>query len=99
MSDQQLTTADVLHLGELARITLDESEAETLKEEIGSILGYVEEVSEIAADGVVKAVGARYNVLREDVVTNEPGAHTEDLLNSAPDRDGQYLKVKKILGN
>ena len=99
MADQQLTTEEVLHLGQLARITLSQTEAETFKEEIGSILGYVHVVDEIAADGAVKEVGARYNVLREDVVTNEPGAHTEDLLNSAPERDGQYVKVKKILGS
>jgi hypothetical protein len=37
------------------------------------------------------------NVLREDVPTNKDNEFTEDILNNAPGREGNYLKVKKIL--
>ncbi len=97
MSD--ITTDGVLHLGQLARITIDPDQAEQLKNEIGSILAYVSTVKDIAGDMGEKQVGARYNVLREDEVTNEPGVHTEAILNAAPERDGQFVKVKKILNN
>jgi Asp-tRNA(Asn)/Glu-tRNA(Gln) amidotransferase C subunit len=35
--------------------------------------------------------------MRDDSVTHTPGEFTEDILNNAPDREGNYLKVKKIL--
>lgn len=95
----KLTTEEVLHLGQLARITVTAKEADHLKDEISDILGYVAAVKEIAADTDIKVVGARYNVMREDEVINEPGSYTEDLLSAAPEREGQYVKVKKILNN
>lgn len=89
---------EILHLGTLSRIALSESEVEKLAVEIESILDYVGTVSEIVADTVdQKVVGARFNVFREDEVTCEPGEYTETLLNEAPERDGRFLKVKKIL--
>ena len=97
MSD--ITTEEVLHLGQLGRITITPEQAEQLKDEIGSILSYVGQVKDIAGDIGEKQVGARFNVMREDEVTNEPGAHTEAILNAAPERDGQFVKVKKILNN
>jgi len=37
--------------------------------------------------------------MREDEVTNEAGQYTEAILNEAPHRKGQYVEVKKILGD
>ena len=37
--------------------------------------------------------------MREDSNPHEPGVYTEDLLNLAPERAGQYVKVQKILGD
>ncbi len=36
--------------------------------------------------------------MREDAFPHESGIHTEALLNNAPEREGMFLKVKKILG-
>lgn len=93
-----MTREEILHLGTLARIRLTDEEADALQREIGTILEYVGTVDEIIADvDVTKEVGAQYNVMREDAVTNEPGAYTETLLAEMPEREGPYLKVKKIL--
>jgi aspartyl-tRNA(Asn)/glutamyl-tRNA(Gln) amidotransferase subunit C len=93
-----METKDIKHLASLARIRIADAEAEALKKDIDSVLDYVSVVSDIAAaDGLTKKVGARYNVFRTDAVTNEPGVHTETLLQEAPAREGNYLKVKKIL--
>ena len=89
---------DIKHLASLSRIRIDEKEAESLKTDIDAVLEYVSVVNDIAADGdVTKKVGARYNVFRKDEVTNEPGVSTEALLREAPQREGELLKVKKIL--
>jgi len=89
---------DIEHLAKLARIKVTDEEAQSLREDINAVLEYVSVVNEITADsGITKKPGAVYNVFRQDEVTCEPGAHTEALLNEMPDRDGNYLKVKKIL--
>lgn len=94
----KVTTEEVQHLADLARIALRDEEAAKLTGEFEEILGYVSEVQEIAVDTGEKKVGLLHNVYREDVDPHEPGIYTEALLAAAPERDGQYLKVKKILG-
>jgi aspartyl-tRNA(Asn)/glutamyl-tRNA(Gln) amidotransferase subunit C len=93
-----MTKEEIAHLGTLARIRLTDDEIARFGDQITGILGYVSAVNEIVADaGVTKHVGARYNVMRDDVVTNEPGAYAEELLVEMPERHGRYLAVKKIL--
>ncbi len=90
---------DIEHLAKLSRIALTSGEADELAKDITSILGYVSEIEEITgkAEGE-KKVEALFNVMREDGEPHESGIYTEDLLALAPDRDGQYVKVKKIIG-
>lgn len=90
---------DIEHLATLSRIALHEGEADTLTHDMNAILAYVSEVSSITGNAAQeKKVPELYNVMREDIPTNEPGAYTEALLNAAPERVGRYVKVKKILG-
>lgn len=91
---------DIAHLAKLSRIAVSDSEATALAEDITSILGYVSEIEEITGnkEGEKKG-GALYNVMREDENPHEPGKYTEDLLALAPDRDGQYVRVKKIIAD
>jgi aspartyl-tRNA(Asn)/glutamyl-tRNA(Gln) amidotransferase subunit C len=90
---------DIEHLAKLSRIALTDVEMDTLAHDITAILGYVSDIEEItgSTEGE-KHVGALYNVMREDENPHEPGIYTEDLLNLAPERVGQYVQVKKILG-
>ena len=91
---------DIEHLADLARITLDPEEIASLQTEIESILGYVSEVKNLTTDSVdTKVVGARYNVFREDEVTNQPESYTKVLLDEAPETKDGYVVVKKILNN
>ena len=90
---------DIEQLALLARIEVGDAEALTLAHDITKILEYVSEVNEITGDTHEKTVGALYNVMREDTDAHEPGIYTEDILSAAPGRDGQYIKVKKILDN
>ncbi len=90
--------AEIKHLASLSRIRITDAEAQDLKQDIDAVLAYVSVVSEITStDDITPKVGARYNVFRKDEVTNEPGSYTEVLLREAPAREGDYLKVKKIL--
>ncbi len=93
-----MTKEEIRHLGNLARLALSETEVEAFAQELEAILGYVSKVSDIAGDGALpKVVGVTKNVMRSDEVTNTPGQYTDVLLESAPDRVGRLVKVKKIL--
>jgi aspartyl-tRNA(Asn)/glutamyl-tRNA(Gln) amidotransferase subunit C len=96
--DARMEKKDILHLARLSRIAITDEEAEAFLPEIESILAYVGVVSEVATEAsLTKKVGARYNVLREDVVTTLPETYSEKLLEAAPKRAGRYISVKKIL--
>lgn len=91
---------DIEKLAELARIKVPEAELDRLGNEIDSILGYVGQLSEVAAaePDEKSRIGTVRNVLREDTDPHEPGKFSEALLSAAPRREGAYFKVKKILG-
>jgi aspartyl-tRNA(Asn)/glutamyl-tRNA(Gln) amidotransferase subunit C len=92
---------DIEKLAELSRIDVPEGEKESLRKDIDSILAYVSQIKEVHGSiqgGDEKKAGVLRNVMREDSSPHESGMHTEALLNSAPKREGGYLKVKKILG-
>lgn len=89
---------EIAHLGTLSRLSLTDAEIDAFSQEIESILAYVGQVSSIAGTASInKVVGVRHSVMREDAVTVEPGSFTEVLLTAAPSREGDYVKVKKIL--
>ena len=97
-----ITTKEIEHLAKLARIELLAGEALNLTREVDSILGYVGQITGASGGlpeqaGIKKEMPILRNVMRDDAVTNTSGEYTEKLLNNAPSREGQYLKVKKIL--
>lgn len=100
-----ITTEDIQKLAELSRIKIAPEEQESLRTEIESILGYVDQikkassevtVSEVSENPTIKS-GSLHNVMREDGEPHMPSEFTERILSVAPAREGDYLKVKKIL--
>lgn len=89
----------VLGLAKLARIEVSDAEAENLSREFDSILGYVGEVKSATKGEQVSDNNSLLvkNVLREDADPHESGIYTEKILSQAPEREGDYVKVKKIL--
>lgn len=90
---------EIAHLAKLSRIRVSDEELVNLEKELSSIVEYVSVVKDIAADDAEAApqVGVRFNVFRQDEVTNEPEQYTKDILAEAPSTEGRYLSVKKIL--
>ena len=89
---------DVKKLAQLSRIELSDTEAEELGASLDSILGYVEQVKQVSSDTDIEPTFYSTNVLREDANPNETGVNREKLINSAPKKEGYYVKVKKIIG-
>lgn len=87
----------VRKLAGLARIGLKKGEDENLTKDIESILAYVSEVQTVSGGEATPALGSLRNVMREDGPATPTGANTEKLLRAVPQREGNYVKVKKIL--
>lgn len=94
----QITTEQVAHLANLARIALTPDEIEKLTGELGTIVDSIAKVSQVAGADVPATSHPipLVNVFRADV----PGATltTEQALAGAPEHDGTRFKVSAILG-
>ena len=98
MAQQKITLDDVRHVAKLSRLALDESRLEKFSVQLGSILTYVAKINEVDVTGIEPMAHALplHNVLREDVV--EPSLPLEKVLQNAPDSDGPFFKVPKVIG-
>lgn len=93
-----ITIEDIQKLAELSRIKIAPEEQESLRSQIESILVYVDQIKKASEVSEAKPeIGGLHNVMREDSAPHAPGQFTEKILSSAPAREDDYLKVKKIL--
>jgi len=92
-----LDAATVRRIARLARIGIEDHEVTRMQGELNSILGWIEQLSEVDVEGVAPMVGVEQAVLRmrEDVVTD--GAALERVLSNAPDRAGSFYAVPKVV--
>jgi aspartyl-tRNA(Asn)/glutamyl-tRNA(Gln) amidotransferase subunit C len=98
MSDQAIAPEQVLHVAKLARLALGEAEVQRLAGQLESILEYIGHIGEVDVTGVEPMAHALpvVNVLREDVVG--PSLPLDKALQNAPDTDGPFFKVPKVIG-
>lgn len=93
-----VTLEEIENLAALARIELGDEEKEKLQKDVGAILEYISQIKEAAAESAEGVSnGAPVNVMREDTNPHESGVYTDVLLSAAPQREGDYIRVKKIL--
>jgi aspartyl-tRNA(Asn)/glutamyl-tRNA(Gln) amidotransferase subunit C len=88
---------DIKKLATLSRMKLSEEDEEKFTKEVDSILGYVAQIQQFKGEDLARGNERVKNALREDANPHESGINTEVILAEAPQREGQYLKVKKIL--
>ena len=92
----KLTTEQLREVALLARLRLSPEEESPLAMELDAILGYMDKLNQLNTDHVEPFKHEiSLKPLREDQVTNRPD--TESLLANAPDRDGTFFKVPKII--
>ncbi len=98
MPDSQISIEDTRHVATLARLSLDESKLQKFTGQLQNILKYVDKIRQLDTAGVEPMAHALplQNVLREDVV--EPSLTVEEVLQNAPETDGPFFKVPKIIG-
>jgi aspartyl-tRNA(Asn)/glutamyl-tRNA(Gln) amidotransferase subunit C len=97
MSDMKLSTEEVARVARLARLDLSEEKTEIFAGQLHNILSYMDKLNEIDTSNVEPMFSPveHTTVLRKDVVVKE---HTrDDILSNAPDTDGQYFVVPRIV--
>ncbi|WP_413167078.1 Asp-tRNA(Asn)/Glu-tRNA(Gln) amidotransferase subunit GatC [Capilliphycus salinus ALCB114379] len=87
----------VRKVAHLARLQITPEEEEKFTSELGGILEYFEQLKELDTENIqptTRAIDVS-NISRADAL--KPYENRDSLLGSAPESDGDYFKVPKIL--
>jgi aspartyl-tRNA(Asn)/glutamyl-tRNA(Gln) amidotransferase subunit C len=89
---------EVKRIAALAKIGLSEAEVSAMATELGRIVEFVEQLQAVKTAGVppTNQVTGLVDVWREDSVEPYP-ASQDELLRNAPQRQGGYIKVRRVL--
>lgn len=95
----KITADEVRRIAALANIGLAEDEVEKYATELGQIVTFVEQLSDVDTEGVepTDQVTGLVDVWREDEVRKDFGR--EELLSNAPDQKDGFFKVRRVLNN
>ena len=94
---ERIDAEQVRKVAKLARLELTDAEVQEFTGQLGAILGYVDKLNELETTDVEPLAHCLpiTDVLRKDEVRESLG--TEQVLANAPQRDGSFFKVPKIL--
>ena len=95
----RISADDVRKVAKLARLNLPDDKIATYTGQLESILGYVSQLEQVDTTGVPETTRAVEvtNVTRQDDVNLTP--IREEILNQAPQREGDFFRVPKILAD
>jgi aspartyl-tRNA(Asn)/glutamyl-tRNA(Gln) amidotransferase subunit C len=100
---------DVLYVADLANLELTEDERVRMRRDLNSILDYIDRLNQLDTTGVApmaqvvthsgdqaRAGSAKFeHAMRADVTG--PSLDREDALRNAPEADGVFFKVPKVI--
>ena len=96
--DDKLSREEVLHVAELARIAISESELEKYQIQLKQIIDSVDKIKEVEVDDdkMLIANWSKETALRED----ESGemVSPKDVINNAPRHSRNYIEVPVVIG-
>jgi aspartyl-tRNA(Asn)/glutamyl-tRNA(Gln) amidotransferase subunit C len=99
MADEKKISLDQVHeVAKLARLDLPVDRLQKLTGQLESILEYVAKIGEVDVTNIEPMAHALplHSVFREDVI--EPSLPLEKVLMNAPETDGPFFKVPKVIG-
>ncbi len=93
----KVSEKDVRHIAKLARLELTDAEVQTFSGQLGDILGYMDKLNQVDTTEVepLYHVHDQVNRLRADQV--ETSLPREEALKNAPDTDGTFFKVPRVI--
>ena len=95
----KITADDVRKVAKLARLDLHEDTTATYTGQLERILDYVDQLQAVDTEGVLPTTRAVevVNATREDIVVDTDVR--QELLDQAPQREGDFFRVPKILAD
>jgi aspartyl-tRNA(Asn)/glutamyl-tRNA(Gln) amidotransferase subunit C len=97
--DPKISVSEVKHVAKLARLALDDATLAKFTGQLEQILEYVDQIGRLDVSAGVEPMAHAvplHNVLREDIV--ESSLTIELVLRNAPETDGRFFKVPKVIG-
>jgi aspartyl-tRNA(Asn)/glutamyl-tRNA(Gln) amidotransferase subunit C len=93
----EVNDALVQNLANLARLQFNDQEKEIIKKDLQRMIHFVDKLNELNTEGVEPLLHMTdaVNVLREDVV--QGSVSREEALKNAPETDGEFFKVPKVI--
>jgi aspartyl-tRNA(Asn)/glutamyl-tRNA(Gln) amidotransferase subunit C len=94
---EEINEAQVRHVAKLSRLKLSDDQVTLYTRQLGSILEYIKKLNELDTENVEPTAHAAplRSVLRDDIA--RPGMGVDKVLQNAPDSDGEYFKVPRVL--
>src|SRR6266487_187944 len=97
----RLTREDILHVAELARLEIPEANFTTLERQFNEIVGYVEKLRELKTEGIepttqVISSPSLGTPMAPDIPF--PSFPKEVVVQNAPDKQDQFFKVPRMIG-
>ncbi|ADJ26339.1 glutamyl-tRNA(Gln) amidotransferase, C subunit [Dehalogenimonas lykanthroporepellens BL-DC-9] len=93
----ELSREEVLHIARLARLGIGDEEIDRLQGELSDILGHFTVLQQVDTEGVPPTAHtvAQCNVLGYD--ESAPSLTTEEVMANAPDREGDFIRIRAVL--
>ena len=97
MKDNKLTKEQVLHVANLAKLEIDESEIEKYQHQLNNILNEIDKINkvDIRADEMLISPTTNKNVFREDKVGTM--LKVEEVLKNANNTNGDFIEVIGVI--
>lgn len=93
----KITQQDVKKISRLARIEINESEAENISLQVSKIINWVENLNEVDTSSVEPLISVNKNSLRLNPDEVKDGNITDDILKNAPAPIYGYFSVPKVI--
>lgn len=97
--EKKLTKEEVLHVAELARISLTEEEIEKYRVELKKLLSDVEKINEVKGydDDILIACWEENTTLRKD--ESKEMLNPKEVIENAPRHSGNYIEVPVVISD
>ena len=93
-----ITKEEIKKISSLAKINISDNELDSYSEQVSKILEYMSQLNEVDTSKVEEFSNQLFNneqLLRNDEI--EPSLDREEIIKLAPDSDGVYFKVPKVI--
>ena len=88
-----------MHIATLARVGVSEKDVEKYQHDLSEILDYFKKLEELDVEGVepIGHITGMLNKFRNDANEDFGSKGKEAILNNAPEKKDEYIKVKSVL--